>query len=339
MDYLLLNEKNFNNRHYQSIDGYHDVTGEEYRYDSKVQNNKKIKEGDVVIIRKENLIAGHGLISAIESFSGTKQHKRCPNCNKTTITLRKNNKELPFRCTKCKHEFFDPVYSHSNVIKYIAYIEGFKPFKKEINYRDIKNCSKTDDGPTEKGTLSQLSIIQLDKLKLSKFLDYEFFNSKYKTSKNKIASKYKDLIDKASKLNSTDGEPIQSTKREEHYYARKLLFFEKNEDKCACCHNMLPIDLLVCAHIKKRSECSDFERKDIENIVFPMCSFGCDKLYESGYIYVDRGIIKIRDINRIKQEDLKLKLLKIKGNKCLSYNDNNSIYFNYHKKHHKNKFR
>jgi hypothetical protein len=332
MNYFLLNEKDFDKRYYQSIDGYQDVTGEEYRYDSNVQNYKKIKKGDVVIIRKENLIIGHGLIAFIDTYHGSKKHKRCPNCKKTTITLRKTNKKLPYRCSKCKYEFSIPILTQSNVKKFIAFIDGFKKFRKDINFREIKDCSTTDFGPSKKGTLSQLSIIKLDKKKLSILLDAAFFNTDYTVSRDKIASKYKDLIDKAKNLDNTDGDSISNASRKEHYYAKKLLFFDKDEEKCACCKKLLPIKLLVCAHIKKRSECSEIERKDIENIVFPMCSFGCDKLYESGYIYVDRGIFKSKDIANINNEALKSELLKVHGKKCLYYNSKSSIYFDYHRR-------
>jgi hypothetical protein len=40
----------------------------------------------------------------------------------------------------------------------------------------------------------------------------------------------------------------------------------------------------VAAHIKKRSECSDVERRDARSIVMAACKFGCNELYEHDYI-------------------------------------------------------
>ena len=53
---------------------------------------------------------------------------------------------------------------------------------------------------------------------------------------------------------------------------------------------------LVAAHIKKRAACSLEEKKDYKSIVMPMCSFGCDYLYERGYIAVSDG--KIIDLKK-----------------------------------------
>jgi len=51
---------------------------------------------------------------------------------------------------------------------------------------------------------------------------------------------------------------------------------------CSLCGQLLPVELLVAAHIKPRSECSRRERLDFENIVFGVCVLGCDALYEKG---------------------------------------------------------
>jgi hypothetical protein len=41
------------------------------------------------------------------------------------------------------------------------------------------------------------------------------------------------------------------------------------------------------AHIKKRSLCTDDERRDLRHVAMLAYSFGCDALYEAGWITVD----------------------------------------------------
>jgi hypothetical protein len=46
---------------------------------------------------------------------------------------------------------------------------------------------------------------------------------------------------------------------------------------------VFPVDLLVAAHIKRRSLCSETERRDLHNVAMLACKFGCDALFEEGY--------------------------------------------------------
>jgi hypothetical protein len=63
---------------------------------------------------------------------------------------------------------------------------------------------------------------------------------------------------------------------------------------CCICGDEFPVDLLVAAHVKKRSHCSHLERKDYKNVVVPMCKLGCDDLYERGYFILgSNGLIRV----------------------------------------------
>ena len=53
---------------------------------------------------------------------------------------------------------------------------------------------------------------------------------------------------------------------------------------CALCGHQYPLRFLVAAHIKKRSICTDAERRDLRNVAMLVCTFGCDALYEAGWI-------------------------------------------------------
>ena len=67
--------------------------------------------------------------------------------------------------------------------------------------------------------------------------------------------------------------------------------------ECALCGDELPVQFLVAAHIKKRSSCTPAERLDIRAIAMPACKFGCDALYETGFIGVDTsGAIAVSNL-------------------------------------------
>lgn len=57
---------------------------------------------------------------------------------------------------------------------------------------------------------------------------------------------------------------------------------------CGLCGRELPERLLIAAHVKPRSNCSEAERVDIPSVVMIACSLGCDALYEHGYISVGK---------------------------------------------------
>ncbi|AXF96732.1 hypothetical protein SDAV_001779 [Spiroplasma phoeniceum P40] len=63
-----------------------------------------------------------------------------------------------------------------------------------------------------------------------------------------------------------------------------------------------------------------------------MCLFGCDSLFEKGFIYVDNdGIIK-KDFNKNATSYTESFINKIIMKKCKYYNEYNKKYFEYHKK-------
>jgi hypothetical protein len=74
-------------------------------------------------------------------------------------------------------------------------------------------------------------------------------------------------------------------RRTEQNYLRHLLF-PGVEANCHLCGRCFQIEFLVAAHIKKRAECTDTEKRDARHIVIAACRFGCDELFERGYITV-----------------------------------------------------
>lgn len=113
--------------------------------------------------------------------------------------------------------------------------------------------------------------------------------------------------------------------RDNQQKLRKYLIDNKN-NICVICNKKLPLCLLETAHIKPYCILKKTEILD-NNIVEFMCRY-CHKLYDSGYIGIDKGNLKISSslINGL--YDLTYKHnVKIK-----SYNCDNKTYFDFHQK-------
>lgn len=124
-----------------------------------------------------------------------------------------------------------------------------------------------------------------------------------------------------------------SKRRLEQGFLRKRLFGNKTDSTCSCCNKSYPISMLWCSHIKKRSKCNDDEKRDY-NVVLPMCRFGCDELFEKGFIGVDESGVII-EIKKTTNENVKDYTSSIIGNKCTGFNNKNSKYFEWHRDFHK----
>ena len=103
-------------------------------------------------------------------------------------------------------------------------------------------------------------------------------------------AEYEELITKD--FDPTDVESIRM-ERKEQGILRRYLFGRKKTMPCAICGRALPVELLVAAHLKKRSVASQPERRDFRNIVAAMCNLGCDELYERGFIAVEGDVVVV----------------------------------------------
>jgi hypothetical protein len=64
--------------------------------------------------------------------------------------------------------------------------------------------------------------------------------------------------------------------------------------QCALCGRNLPGSFLIAAHIKKRSMCTDDEKRDLANIAMLACTLGCDAVYEHGYVTIaPEGVLQV----------------------------------------------
>ena len=156
-----------------------------------------------------------------------------------------------------------------------------------------------------------------------------------KTLREKVSSKdnkfKNNLKDALAHLDQTDSPPTNSIGRNEQALLRVHLFGNQREKQCALCHKILPVNLMITAHIKPRRYCSYEERVDL-NIVMPACKIGCDDLFEKGYLIVGKkGLIQKHPINSYSKElDIFMNQYdgkKYDGKKCTFYNKLTKKYF------------
>jgi len=177
-NYWLFLEKSPEKRAYKGVLGYLDKTGEQYNYDSNVQNSQNVKINDTAIIRVDDEIIGYGNIKDIIEKQGTKDFFRCPKCNSTNCDERK--KHPKWRCSKCKEEFSNRIKTTDNVTIYNALIDSFVVFKDRPDVNSVKDCAVGDNG-----IKSQLAMIRLDTTKLRELFHEIDFNGNVENIKNK----------------------------------------------------------------------------------------------------------------------------------------------------------
>ena len=87
--------------------------------------------------------------------------------------------------------------------------------------------------------------------------------------------------------------PVEAFRRREQRWLRLKLLQGRESAPCDLCGREFPADLLVAAHIKRRSLASNEERLVFPYIGMLACKFGCDDLYEKGHLAVDsRGYLQ-----------------------------------------------
>jgi hypothetical protein len=117
--------------------------------------------------------------------------------------------------------------------------------------------------------------------------------------------------------------------RKEQGALRKLLVSGAGQAECALCGRPFPVEFLIAAHIKARKVAPPLERQDLENIAMLACSFGCDRLFELGYVTVDdRGVVLTASTGG--PLDLHLRLLE--GKRSGAFTDRSAKYFRWHRK-------
>jgi hypothetical protein len=123
-------------------------------------------------------------------------------------------------------------------------------------------------------------------------------------------------------------------RRGEQEDLRRLLI-RGGQAACALCGLELPENLLVAAHIKRRSECTEAERRDLDNIAMPACTLGCDALYEQGYVAVsaDGTVLLSRAVEEHPVLHDHASHRRLLGRKTDHWNSEREPYFAWHRSH------
>lgn len=128
----------------------------------------------------------------------------------------------------------------------------------------------------------------------------------------------------------TDKLAIVAVRAEQRFLRNQQL--QRWGSSCALCGRHLPEELLVAAHIKPRWACSEDERMDSLNVSMLACLFGCDALFELGYVAIDeRGTIQPGSRGDHEVQD---RIDAIVGRQCRAHDNESRQYFSWHRQHH-----
>lgn len=120
--------------------------------------------------------------------------------------------------------------------------------------------------------------------------------------------------------------------RREQAQLRSLLAEGRETAPCALCGHEFPMELLVAAHIKKRSLCSDDERRDLRHVAMLACALGCDALYEAGWITGDpAGRITTVPPAHLSSGRLREHLQELAERHCAAHGTHSEAYFAWHR--------
>jgi len=125
-----------------------------------------------------------------------------------------------------------------------------------------------------------------------------------------------------------------ATQRREQGKLRRHLLRHRTSAECDLCGRTLPVSYLHVAHIKRREDADEAERRD-PAIVMIACVLGCDALFEQGEVYVDEhGIIRARLAPAGSSTDLPAALKALEGLRCAAHSPLSERYFHAHRHRH-----
>ncbi|GAA5072294.1 hypothetical protein GCM10025759_12070 [Lysobacter panacisoli] len=137
-------------------------------------------------------------------------------------------------------------------------------------------------------------------------------------------------------LGQLDGDldlPATTRRRAEQALLRRIRLGGKRSAPCAICARDLPVDLLVIGHIRKRHSCDSTQKRDESNVM-AVCTLGCDRLFENGYIYVDQmGVVRASDGVKGGGDELGSVIQALAGKQCLAWSSKSAPYFEWHQEH------
>lgn len=127
-------------RVFQGNDGYQDITGSSYHYDSRVANSRHVTVGDMAMIRDGRSVLGFGLVSSIQLSVGDKLVRTCPKCGSSKLGRRKV--KLPeYKCQTCRFETDTPIETLVSVGQFVAeYGSSWMPVEAPLAVDTLVDC-------------------------------------------------------------------------------------------------------------------------------------------------------------------------------------------------------
>ncbi len=304
------------------------------------ENIFNVKIGDKVFISKSKKIVAYGYVKTENKYDGTKKKKnKIVKCYRADlkeiveleypVALENYKEKLEYFRKKSVGHFPYNIHGQGNQIYLCEISEEFASF--------ISSLINESNEITNEENNQFLDELEEISSKLDSFNEIMESKNMYKSD---ISEKnYKELVNydfeiqkKVEEFSSIKSLDVMRAIliRQEQGFLRKNLFKNNKENKCCICGKKYPVSFMVAAHIKKRSLCTKEERLDVKNIVAPMCKFGCDEMFERGYVVVENGNINI-NYNGGESKDFIKYLKELEGRKCLNYNKENKQYYDYHK--------
>jgi Arc/MetJ family transcription regulator len=125
--------------------------------------------------------------------------------------------------------------------------------------------------------------------------------------------------------------PITTLQRREQRQLRAVLLRGRDEARCALCGETYPARFLWASHIKKRSAATATEARDLPRIAMLACVFGCDALFEDGYVSVGEGVV-IGTAAVADESAIKRRIDQVRGRAVEEYGSS-ATYFDWHRDH------
>lgn len=134
-------------RQFQGNGGYEDVAEESYSYDSTVGNHRRVKAGDLVVVRNRHEALGIGYIEKLDVLTGRqKVRNRCPHCGSTNFKERTTQK-VRYWCSPCQRAFPEPREEVIPITTYRAHYGG--------TWQPLEGC-------LDKADLTEVTLSQSD---------------------------------------------------------------------------------------------------------------------------------------------------------------------------------
>ncbi|MGW5472815.1 HNH endonuclease [Streptomyces chartreusis] len=125
-------------RQFQGNDGYEDVAEESYSYDSTVGNHRRVRAGDLIVVRNRYEALGIGYIEKLDVLTGQeKVRNRCPHCGSSNFKER-TTRVVRYWCSPCQMAFPEPIEEVIPVTTYLAHYGGsWQPLEGCLNKADL----------------------------------------------------------------------------------------------------------------------------------------------------------------------------------------------------------